>query len=97
MATVVTDYAVGGGGAGGNPGLTGERPTGLHIHDLGVASLTAGGLVRSNAGNGGGPGANGSTGVSGTVAAGTAGNAIDKNGNTVTVTNNGTISGTVAT
>jgi hypothetical protein len=78
------------------------------VEGIGGAAKSAGGAVGGKGGNGGSLGQAGQTGQNGvsprppTVgsvaggAGGQAGNAINKNGNTVTITNNGTIAGIVA-
>lgn len=91
----------GGGGGGGFPnGAPGSGGTGATAGtDAGGGS---GGTAEANGGDGGNGGneaANGATGQNGAGSSGsiggTAGSAIEKNGNTVTVTNNGTINGAI--
>lgn len=93
---VVVRQAVGGGGAGFPAGLSGRNSTNDRYEDL-SGTRNAGALVplESDAGDGGNlntAGSNGSGGGTG----GAKGDAIHKNGNTVTVTNNGTITGDVS-
>ena len=89
MATV-TVYASGGGGAGRERGKAPNEGGYEHYFH---GKLSAGGIVQAglNSGNGGNPGSAGSNGTGST--GGAAGSAIEKGGNTVGVTNNGTISG----
>ncbi len=93
----------GGGGGGGFPNGTGG--TGLLDTSDGSAGTTggggAGGAASSSAGAGGAGGNVAAAGTAGTNATGTgggagaAGSAIEKNGFTVTVTNNGTVDGDI--
>jgi hypothetical protein len=94
MATIVTVYATGGGGGGFAFGPAGVA-TESDGYETWKGGLSYGGIPTQglNSGAGGDAGANGSNGTGST--GGTAGLAIDKDSNTVTVTNNGTISGTV--
>jgi len=82
-------YLEGGGGAGDDPGAAGGGPSGYN-GSAGTASSGGKGAVFSgtHAGNGGNPGATGTAGNGsyGNAAGGAAGKAIDKNGNTVTIT-----------
>lgn len=94
----------GGGGGGGFPnGAGGSGPFGATD---GAAGTTGGGGAAGNGvdggGNGGAGGAAGAAGATGNAggsgsggAAGTAGSAIEKNGFTVVVTNNGSINGSI--
>lgn len=99
----INDQGDGGGGGGGFPnGAGGDGP--LSASD-GAAGTAGGGGAGGAGGNGGGGGGNGgdagAAGVSGTAstgaggAAGAAGSAIEKNGFTVTVTENGTRNGAI--
>ncbi len=96
----------GDGGGGGFPNGAGGAGSAGTVHDqaiAGGAGTTAGG--GSTAGESGPPGgAGGGAGQAGTAgttatgaggSAGAAGYAVRKNGNTVTVTNNGTVTGTI--
>lgn len=93
----------GGGGGGGFP--NGAGGSGLFTASDGSAGTTggggAGGSGASSGGNGGAGGAVATAGTAGSAAtgsggaAGGAGSAIEKNGNTVTVTNNGQVDGDI--
>lgn len=100
------EYRPGGGGGGGAPnGTGGAGDTGASNGASGTTSGGGNGGAGANGGvnggNGGGYGANGANGQSWASpsapggAGGAAGYCIRKNGHTVTVTNNGTTSGTI--
>ena len=103
-ATVTNNGTIGGGGGGGGGSetiyggsggagdLPGSAGSGPEPGDPG--SLLTGGSAVGLGGAGGNLGADGDDGASG-LPGGTAGDAVHKNGNTVTITNNGTISGSV--
>ena len=83
--------AGGGGGAGWLPGVGGAEVDGPFSND---GTMTSGGTGLLGGGNGGGLGQAGSN--SSERSGGAAGDAIHKNGFTVSVTNNGTIAGTIS-
>jgi YD repeat-containing protein len=93
-------------GSGGSGGMSDSTPIQGDGSPGGMGTISGGGAGGAGGGSnggggyletggaGGGQGANGAEGVLGGSAGGNAGYAIRKNGNTVTVTNNGTITGT---